>query len=120
KILSQYTHAYNKEEKLLVPDDFIRQEEAGLVDTVVDLISEKYELHNWKSRKIFLPEKDAFVQTYATECVLRFKEKKIGKLIREIQELIRPDDPERDARIQTLSNLTILKAKINKALNRVV
>ncbi|MGB0178089.1 MAG: DNA primase, partial [Owenweeksia sp.] len=64
KILEYFTETFDKEERILTAEDLLRDEDAELVKTTVDLVSEKYELHNWKSRKIFLPEKDAYIQAY--------------------------------------------------------
>lgn len=122
-ILQEMTTALDEREEILKPDHFIRQDEPQIVSTVVDLITEKHELHDWRRKKITLPEKDYFVRNYALQAVLRYKEKRIGDIIREIQlKLKNADDPgtELVAQIETLNKLNKLRVQINAELNRVV
>jgi len=87
---------------------------------VVDLIADEPELHDWKRKRIYPPDKDAYLKPYAMESVLRFKEKKISQLIGEIQEAFKngtSTDPNAMAMAQ---QLTRLKIEINKQLNRIL
>ncbi|HAD95958.1 MAG TPA: DNA primase [Cryomorphaceae bacterium] len=121
KILEEYTRIFDEEERVLSSEDLLRNEDNELLGTVVDLVSEKYELHNWQSRKIFLPEKDAFIPQYTRQSVLRFKEKKISLLITDVQQKFHKEESEsRENQLQMLTRLTQLRIKINKELGRVV
>jgi len=122
-ILSHFTHAFDEEGRVLTPEYFTRQEGTPTMNTVVDLITEKHTLHDWKRQKIFLPEKDAFVKSHTIQAVLRYKEKRIGDLIREIQLDLKNSENAAEKllqKIETLNKLTQLKAQINKELKRVV
>ncbi len=121
KILQHFVDAFDRDEKILKAEDFLKEEDAELLSVAVDLVSEKYELHNWSSRKIFIPEKDAYIKAYTQESVLRFKEKKIAQLIQEAQRKFnQDDDAQREQQMQMLNRLTTLRIKINKKLGRVV
>ena len=123
KILEGFTTMLDDRGEVVNADHFIRGESSEVVQVVVDLITEKHELHDWKRQKIFLPEKDAFVKDYTIQAVLRYKEKRIGDLIREIQmDLKNADNPAEKLvqKIETLNKLTQLRAQINNELKRVV
>ncbi|MEQ9261834.1 MAG: DNA primase [Owenweeksia sp.] len=119
-ILDHFSKAFDQNEKILSAEDLLRHEDTELVKTTVDLVSEKYELHNWQSRKIFIPEKDAYIKDYTQQCVLRFKEKRISQLIHEVQQKFKDEPGDRENQLQMLNRLTQLRVKINKELGRVV
>lgn len=120
EILQHFTNAYENEERLLKVDDFLKLQNNALIDRVVDLVSEKHELHNWKSRSILLPDKEAFVESYTQEAVLRFKEKKTSQLISKIQGEMADQSGDAMAQLKVLAQLNQLRVKINKRLKRIV
>ena len=120
RILDQFTEAYEQDDRILSAEDFLKQQDPELIDKVVDLISEKYELHNWRSRKILLPEKDAFVPEYTQQAVLRFKEKKTSQLIKNIQTKLQGSPKNINEQLEMLSKLNQLRVKINQELKRIV
>ena len=119
-ILHHFIKVFNEEERVALPEEFLRGEYPARMHLVVDLIADEPELHDWKRKRIYPPDKDAYLKPYAMESVLRFKEKKISQLIGEIQEAFKngtSTDPNAMAMAQ---QLTRLKIEINKQLNRIL
>ncbi len=119
-IFKRYVEVFEKEERILKAEDFLKLEDQKIIDSVVNLISDKYELHNWQSRSITLPEKDAFVEVYTQEAVLRFKEKKTTQLISKIQSQLSEGSEDPNSQLKVLVQLNQLRVKINKKLKRIV
>lgn len=120
KILNQFAQALDEKEKILTSEDLLKQQDTDLIKAIVDLISEKYELHNWKSRKVTLPEKDAYIKDYTIQSVLRFKEKKTTQLISNIQSQLKTTPVGITTQLEMLNKLNSLRVKINKELKRIV
>ena len=120
EILVRFTKAFDEDSKILKSDDFLKLQNQALIDKVVDLISEKHELHNWKSRSILLPDKEAFVEDYTQEAVLRFKERKTTQLISDIQNKLLDQKEDSDSHLKVLAQLNQLRVKINRKLKRIV
>ncbi len=119
-ILQEFMDYYNDNGEAMTAELFLRKENQKLIDTVVDLVTEKYELHNWSSQKIFLPEKEGFVFQFTEEALLRFKEKRISQLIKKIELKLKSGTENWQDEMETLNRLNQLKIQINKELNRVV
>ncbi len=120
-IINEYREYFNTSDgKVLTAEHFLRQEKMEVIDAVVDLVTEKYELHNWRKQGIFLPEKDAFLPHYTEEALLRFKEKRINQLIKKIEPKLKNGTENWYSEMQTFNRLNQLKNQINKELNRVV
>ena len=123
QILKTLTETYDSQGIILKADHFIRQQKPEMINCVVDLVTEKHELHNWQSRKIYVPEKNSFVKNYTLQAVLRYKEKRIGDIIRDIQLKLKHSEDaaaELPRQIETLNKLNQLRVEINRELNRVV
>lgn len=123
QVLAEFTSTFDDEGQILTAEHFTRKEGSDIINVVVDLITEKHELHDWKRQKIFIPEKDAFVKNYTVQAVLRYKEKRIGDMIREIQQELKHSANAAGLlaeKIETLNNLNQLRAQINSELKRVV
>ncbi|WP_417600118.1 DNA primase [Owenweeksia hongkongensis] len=123
EILESFTKAFDDHGQILNSDYFVRKEGSEIVNVVVDLVTEKHELHDWQRQKVFIPEKNAFVKNYTIQAVLRYKEKRISDLIRQIQTDLKNADnvaEELVRKIETFNKLNQLRAQIDKELNRVV
>ncbi len=122
-IFKNFSEVFHAKNELLTADYFTRMEDSGLINVVVDLVTEKYEMHNWKSQNINVPPMEEFVPRYTKEAVLRLREKRIGKMILDIQNKLKAsDNVEKDliSNIQSLTKLNQLRVKINSELNRIV
>lgn len=120
QIFKAFLNHYNQSGGILRTEELLRSENKALVNLSVDLVTEKYNLHNWQARKIYLPEHDAFVPSYTEQSVLRYKEKRIGGLIKEIQTKLQQGDGDPLVMIETMQKLNTLRLEINKELNRIV
>jgi len=120
-LLKEYIDYFNSNNGAILPaEQFLRKDNNELIDVVVDLMTEKYELHNWQSQKIFLPEKDSFVPQFTEDALLRYKEKRISQLIKKIELKLKTGADNWQKEMETLNRLNQLKNQINKELNRVV
>ncbi len=122
-ILKEMTTAFDEREEVLGPDYFLRQQKAEMVNVIVDLVTEKYELHDWKRKKIILPDSDYFVRSFALDTVLRYREKRVLDIIKDIQlKLKNAEDPGKELtdQIETLNRLNQLRVTLNAKLNRIV
>lgn len=120
KIYDHFIEQYNETGQMPDEQYFFKLNDGELMHAVVDLVTEKYELHNWESRKIHPPEKDAFIKTYTEQSVLRFKEKKIGHMITGFQSQLKSKEQSSTEALEAIDRLTKLKILINKELKRVV
>ncbi len=122
-ILKEMTTAFDEREEVLGPDYFLRQQKAEMVNVIVDLVTEKHELHDWKRKKIILPDSDYFVRSFALDTVLRYREKRVLDIIKDIQlKLKNSEDPGKELtdQIETLNRLNQLRVTLNAKLNRIV
>lgn len=119
KIIETFESELNNNERIAKAEDFLRGNSKELMHEVVDLISSDFELHDWSKKKIFLPHKDSFVPRFASETILRYKEKKISKIIGELQAKVKKGNMEDDD-LEILMRLNTLRVKINHTLNRIV
>lgn len=116
-----YQAFYNTEHRAPDGTYFMRHEEEKLVKLAVDLSTEKYELHNWQSKKIHVSNREDSIAKYAEEAVLRFKQKHLENMIKEVQNGIRSqNEGERAAAMDMIKTLTDLRNQAAKALNRIV
>ncbi len=119
-ILHHFIKVFNEEERIAKAEEFLRGENPERMHLVVDLISDEPELHDWKRKRIYPPDKDAYLRNYTIESVLRFKEKKTGKLIAQIQDDLKSGKNLNPDALATAQQLTKLKIEINKRLNRIL
>jgi DNA primase len=119
-ILSHFIDVYNKEDRVAKPEEFLRGEQKERMHLVVDLIADEPELHDWKRKRIYPPDKIAYLKNFTMEAVLRFKEKKISGLIQVIQDNFKAGKSNNPDDLATAQQLTLLKIEINKQLNRIL
>lgn len=121
KILETFQRYYNKEGKIATAENFLRQADTELMHTVVDLIADKPDLHDWRRKGIHPPSKDEYVERFAIESLYRYKERKIGEIIAGYQQKFRdkPDQVNTED-LETVKQLTFLRNKINARLNRII
>lgn len=123
KIHEALLKQYNETGQVHDAGFFIRAEDKAVVETVADLVTQKYHLHDWGKRKVFLPEEDYFVRNYTIQAVLRYREKRIGDLIKGIQDKVKAGQVTGDEmfkKLESLSRLNGLRIEINQVLNRVL
>ncbi|MCR9155010.1 MAG: DNA primase [Bacteroidetes bacterium] len=119
-ILQHFLKVFNDEDRIAKAEEFLRGENPERMHMVVDLIADEPELHDWKRKKIYPPNREAHLRDFTMETVLRFKEKKTGQLIAEIQKEFKNGTSTNPQALAMAKDLTELKIKINKRLNRIL
>lgn len=119
-ILEHFIQVFNEEDRIAKPEEFLRGEYPERMHMVVDLITDEPQLHDWKRKRIYPPDKTAYLRNFTMESLLRFKEKKIGQLIQQIQDGFKNGQELESNALETAQQLTLLKVEINKRLNRIL
>lgn len=119
-IYQHYLRVFNDEQRVAKAEEFLRGGDKDLMHLVVDLISEEPELHDWRRKRIYPPDKETYLKRFTEEAVLRFKEKKIAQLISESQEKLKQGNSLSEDELSTIKQLTQLRVEINKRLNRIL
>lgn len=119
-IYEHYLKVFNEEKRVARAEEFLRGESKELMHLVVDLIAEEPELHDWRRKRIYPPDKESYLKRFTEEALLRFKEKKISKLIQESQDRLKEGDSLTEDELKTIQQLTSLKVEINRRLNRIL
>ena len=122
-IHKRFEENWQQHETILEPMALIRSEDKEVVNEVVSLVSDKHELHDWQRRNIHPPEKEAFLRSFTVESVLRYKEKRTGEMISELQEELKngeDNDGQHRQQMEALKTLTELRVLLNRKLNRVL
>jgi DNA primase len=121
QFLEEYKHYYNQQHQTPEQQHFTRHQEQKLVQLSADLFFERYDLHNWETQKIFMPDVKDTVPGYAKQAVLRFKERHLTGLIKDMQkEISKKEGQDYTVTMEMLKKLTELKNKANAKLNRIV
>ncbi len=101
---------------------FIRHENEALSKLASELMTEAYQLSDWGKREIYVSTRESLVPEDMRQKVLRFKERKVFLLRREITEKLRDelDEATRIAHIERLLKLNQVAEHINKPLGRIL
>lgn len=119
-IFQHYLEVFNEEHRVAKAEEFLRGVDKNRMHLVVDLIAEEPELHDWRRKRIYPPDKQTYLKRFTEEAVLRFKEKKIAQLISESQEKLKQGNRLTEDEMSTIKQLTQLRVEINKRLNRIL
>lgn len=119
-IYLQFLETYNREQRVLAAEELLRGGAKELMHLVVDLIADEPALHDWRRKNIFPPERDAYIQRFCQEALLRYKEKTIGAIIEEMAQKSRQGESLGKEEIQSIKQLTQLRVQINQKLNRIL
>lgn len=120
EILALFQAKWAQEEKIAKVEDFLREGNKELMHQVVDLVAEDHRLHRWDMKRVTLPDSKAFVARFTQEAVLRFKEKRVQSLLKQLQEDIRASTEPETEKLHTFQRLNALRSQINQRLNRIV
>ncbi len=119
-IYQHFLKVFNEEKRIVKAEEFLRGQDKDRMHVVVDLIAEEPELHDWRRKRIYPPDKVTYLKRFTEEAVLRFKEKKISQLISESQEQLKQGQALTEDQLRTIQQLTQLKVEINRRLNRIL
>lgn len=121
EVYNQMLAAYSNDQPIPKGMDFARSENASLTSMVTDLMTEKYELSDWKRKEIYILDRSVHLSKYTIQAVLRFKACKLEKMIGDLKEGIRNNTVENiDEALKRSILLTSMRSKINHRLERVL
>jgi len=101
---------------------FVRHENEELSRLASELMSDPYQLSDWGKREIYVSSRESLVPDDMNQKVLRFKERKVLLLRKEITEKLKEDldDSTRRSHIERLLKLNQVAEHINKPLGRIL
>ena len=81
---------------------------------------EKYQLHDWTGKSIFVKDKQHSISQLVSETILSLRTFLIDRKVRELQDNIKVDSNQNDAILEEISDYYKLKSLLAKKLNRVL
>ena len=101
---------------------FVRHENPELSKMASELMADPYQLSNWGKREIYVSTRESLVPEDMKQKVLRFKERKVLLLRKEIAEELKKElDPStRQAHLEKLLKLNQISETINRPLGRIL
>ena len=87
-IFNEYTTLIENEATINV-SFFVNHSNQEIAKTTVDLLTSKYELHDWESKNIYVQDEEKKLMKAAKGAVYSFKTRKINQLIERNQELMK-------------------------------
>lgn len=122
EIFSEFVSAFEKGTELTA-QHFINHTDEKIRAIAIELVSARYELHNWKSKNISVATEEQNAKRMANTAISSFKEKKINQMIEENQRLMK-EASEAGADFQQFLHrqkiLNDLKIQIAKEPGRVI
>lgn len=82
EIFNEFISAYEKEMELSA-QHFINHNDEKIKNMAIELVSARYELHNWSSKNIRVATEEQNPKRMVNTAIISFKEKKIAQLIEE-------------------------------------
>lgn len=82
EIFNEFISAYEKEMELSA-QHFIAHNDEKIKNMAIELVSARYELHNWSSKNIRVATEEQNPKRMVNTAIISFKEKKIAQLIEE-------------------------------------
>ena len=123
KTYSELVNLLHQSDASWKPDGFVNQLDAELTEVVSHILmdEDRYELHNWKGREIFVKEKRHGLSQLVSETILSMRRHlvgmKIDELSRDIQE---QKEGEREEQLSEIVDYLKLKKVLSEKLNRVL
>ncbi len=116
-----------KKREKLTPQDFIHHPSSEIAILAVDFLSTPYILANWEEKNIFLQTQKVPEENYprdAYQAIMRFKLKKIGKIIDDTQKNLSSqsgmDEEDKKLELRVLMQMQKERNEIARMLNNVI
>ncbi|PVW17089.1 DNA primase [Marixanthomonas spongiae] len=122
ELYTAITDRFMREEDLKV-DDFVKVLEPEKAHAVTDILmeEEKYSLHNWERKEIYVKEKKHSVSQIVSETILNLRRELINQKIKELSETIKQQGPDDEqVNLQDVVDYITLKKLLSEKLRRVV
>jgi DNA primase len=103
-------------------ENFVNQLESETAGVVTDILmeEEKYVLHNWEGKEIYVKEKKYTVGQVVSETILNFRRYLVSQKIQELSERVKNSNNGNDSNLQEIMDYITLKKLLSEKLNRVL
>jgi len=104
-------------------ETFINELEPEMASAVTHILmeEERYVLHNWERKEIFVKEKDQTIAQMVSETILNLRRHLVSQKINELSETMKHEDsPEKESGLQEIVDYLSLKKVLSNKLNRVL
>lgn len=112
----------NQEEEFQI-DTFVNELEAEKASAITDILmdEERYVLHNWEGKEIYVKEKTHTIAQVVSETILNLRRFLVSQKINELSEEIKLQEPDkRENGLQDIIDYITLKKVLSEKLNRVL
>ena len=104
-------------------ETFINELEPEMASAVTHILmeEERYVLHNWERKEIYVKEKDQTIAQMVSETILNLRRHLVSQKINELSETMKQEDnPEKESGLQEIVDYLSLKKVLSNKLNRVL
>lgn len=104
-------------------ETFINELEPEMASAVTHILmeEERYVLHNWERKEIYVKEKDQTIAQMVSETILNLRRHLVSQKINELSETMKHEDsPEKESGLQEIVDYLSLKKVLSNKLNRVL
>lgn len=104
-------------------DDYVKKLEKEKADKVIAILmeNEKYKLHNWERKEIYVKEREHIIATELTQTLLRLRELLIVQKVNEMaQQISETATEQRTEVLETIQEYNKLKVLLSRKLDTVV
>ena len=122
EIISEFTNALDKE-KILEQQYFLNHPSSEITALTIDLVTSKYELHDWESKLIYVETEEHKLKRAVEGALHSYLEKRVRIMWHQNQEKLKSNSSD-SSEIMTLmkeqKRLTDLKRKLSASMGRIV
>ncbi len=122
KLYFEIIERYTQDPKLEAAN-FVNQLEPQMGEWVTNFLmeEERYTLHNWESKEIYVKDKDRTIAQMVSETILSLRRYLVTRKINELAEAIKENEPsEKENALQEIVDYISLKKILSNKLNRVL
>jgi len=104
-------------------ETFINELEPEMASAVTHILmeEERYVLHNWERKEIYVKEKDQTIAQMVSETILNLRRHLVSQKINELSETMKQEDnSEKESGLQEIVDYLSLKKVLSNKLNRVL
>ena len=121
KIYSELIVKLNEETDFSI-ETFVNEAEPEIANEITSILmdEEKYRLHDWERKNIFVKQKENVISPLVSETILNFRCYLIGKRVNELQEQTLEKKDDNLEILEEIKNYHLLKKLLAEKLKRVV
>jgi len=112
---------FQKKDKLVI-DVFLNSLEPDLSNHVTSILmnEDRYQLHNWLSKNIFVKDKNKVISQLVSETILSLRTYLINEKVKELQEETQKKSNDNNQILEEITDYYKLKSLLSNKLNRVL